>query len=80
MAMEKLVLASNVGGITEVIKHGENGYLFEKGNMGSLKQVLMQILDNDYSQICRKARETVVKKYRWENSAAILQEVYQGLL
>ena len=80
MAMEKPVLASNVGGIAEVIRHGKNGYLFEKGDMGSLKQVLLQILDNDDSQICRNARQTIVKKYRWERSAAILQEVYQSLL
>jgi len=80
MAMEKLILASNVGGIAEVIRHGQNGYLFEKGNMESLKQVLMHVLDNDYSQVCRKARKMVVKKYRWENSAGALQEVYQQLL
>jgi len=80
MAMEKPVLASNVGGIAEVIRHEKNGYLFEKGDMGSLKQVLVQIVDNDNSQVCRNARETVVKKYMWENSAAILQEVYQSLL
>jgi len=80
MAMEKPVLASNVGGIAEVIRHQKNGYLFEKGDMGSLKQVLLQILDNDDSQICRNARQTIVKKYRWERSAPILQEVYQSLL
>jgi glycosyltransferase involved in cell wall biosynthesis len=80
MAMQKPVLASNVGGITEVIRHRENGYLFEKGDMGSLKQVLMHVLDNDYSQVCRKARKTVVTKYRWEKSVAALREIYQQLL
>jgi len=80
MAMEKPVLASNVGGIAEVIRHGHNGFLFDKETGVSLKHLLMQVLDNDCSQICREARKTVVKKYKWENSAASLQEAYQQLL
>lgn len=80
MAMEKPVLGSNVGGIGEVIRHGENGYLFEKGNMESLKKTLLEVLDTDNTQIGKNARKTVVDNYTWDKSAKILQEVYEKLV
>lgn len=79
MAMEKPVLGSNVGGIAEVIKHGENGYLFEKGNLGSFKETLSEALDTDNRQIGKNARKTVIDSYSWDKSAKILQKVYQDL-
>jgi glycosyltransferase involved in cell wall biosynthesis len=80
MAMEKPVLGSNVGGIAEVIKHGENGYLFEKGNMESFKRTLLELLDTDNTQIGRNARKTIVDNYTWAKSAKILQKVYEELV
>ena len=80
MAMEKPVLGSNVGGIAEVIRHGENGYLFEKGNMESFKRTLLEVLDADNSQIGKNARKTIVDNYTWDKSAKILQEVYEDLV
>jgi glycosyltransferase involved in cell wall biosynthesis len=80
MAMEKPVLGSNVGGIAEVIKHEENGYLFEKGNMESFKNTLLEVLDTDNTQIGKNARKTIVENYTWDKSAKILQDVYEGLV
>lgn len=80
MAMEKPVLGSNVGGISEVIKHCENGYLYEKGNMESFKKTLLDVLDGDNSQIGKNARKTVAENYTWEKSAKILQKVYEDLV
>jgi len=80
MAMEKPVLGSNVGGIAEVIRHGENGYLFEKGNMESFKKMLLEVLDADSRQIGRNARRTIVENYTWDKSAKILQQVYEELV
>jgi glycosyltransferase involved in cell wall biosynthesis len=79
MAMEKPVLGSDVGGITEVIKHGENGYLFEKGNMESFKKTLLEVLDTNNTQIGKNARKTIVENYTWDKSARILQRVYDEL-
>jgi len=80
IAMEKPVLGSNVGGIAEVIKHGENGYLFEKGNMESFKKTLLEVLDADNSQIGKNARKSVVENCTWDKSAKILQKVYEDLV
>ena len=80
MAMEKPVLGSNVGGIGEVITHGQNGYLFQKGNIDDFKNTLLEVLDADNAQIGRNARKTVVDNYTWDNSVKILQKVYEDLV
>jgi len=80
MAMEKPVLGSNVGGIAEIIKHGENGYLFEKGNMESFKKTLLEVLDADNTEIGKNARKTIIENYTWDKSAKILQKVYEDLV
>jgi len=40
------VIASRIGGITEVVKHNYNGFLFEPGNIDQLKQILENLLRN----------------------------------
>ncbi|RFC55953.1 glycosyltransferase [Brumimicrobium aurantiacum] len=44
MALGKLILASENGGHTEIIKHGENGFIFKHGLEGSFADTLSDIL------------------------------------
>jgi glycosyltransferase involved in cell wall biosynthesis len=39
------VIASNIGGITDMVKHGINGLLFPMGNKQALKQTMQQAID-----------------------------------
>lgn len=39
------VIASNIGGVTDIVKHGVNGLLFPMGNKQALKQTLQQAID-----------------------------------
>jgi glycosyltransferase involved in cell wall biosynthesis len=39
------VVASKIGVMPEIIKHGENGYLFEQGNVDQLTEILTGIAD-----------------------------------
>ena len=39
------VIASDVGGITDVVKDGENGFLFPMGDVGALQQVMQRVID-----------------------------------
>jgi glycogen synthase len=80
MAMEKSVLGSDVGGIAEVIKHGENGYLFKKGNIEDFKNTLLEVLVADNIQIGKNARKIIVDNYTWDRSANILQKIYEDLV
>jgi len=61
MALGKPIIASNVGGIPELIKDNENGFLFEKGNSNELAEKL-KILLNDRNlaiKMGQKGREFV---------------------
>lgn len=40
------VIASRIGGITEVVKDNYNGFLFESGNIDELKQILENLIEN----------------------------------
>ncbi len=46
MELGKPVIASNVGGIPEIISHGQNGYLFEKNNLDDLEQRLDSLISD----------------------------------
>ena len=67
MGSGKIVVASRVGGIPEIIENNYNGFLFEKGNSKELAQILVKILEKtvDISQIQKNARKTVELKYNW---------------
>lgn len=80
MAMEKPVLASNVGGMSEIIVNGENGYLYQKNNLNSFIKTLHIALDSSDNKIGKNARRTVVENYRWDKSANILRRVYEDLI
>lgn len=41
------VIAANTGGARDIIRHGENGWLFRSGDAGALAELLTQITTND---------------------------------
>jgi len=46
LMLGKTVIASNAGGLPEVITDGQNGYLFEKENEESLNHLLEKVIEN----------------------------------
>jgi len=46
MVSGKAVIASNVGGIPDLVRHGENGLLVRPGDRESLKKALVDLLSN----------------------------------
>jgi glycosyltransferase involved in cell wall biosynthesis len=54
-AMAKLVVASNVGGIPEILHHKVNGLLYEKGNPAALANAIGEILTLDEPALIKKA-------------------------
>ena len=77
------ILASNAGGIPEVIDHNETGILFEKGSKKELIIGLKKIIAMDNAQrdeMGKKARERSIKKFDIKKTAKTLNNIYNEAL
>jgi glycosyltransferase involved in cell wall biosynthesis len=65
MALGKVVIASNVGGLREIIVSGVDGFLFEPGNEEELAKIMRDCFFNETLkvEIERKAREKILSSY-----------------
>lgn len=75
LSMGLPVIASNVGGIPEIIKHKQNGYLFEAGNVKEITNILEEVKVNKKSRedLILKGIETA-KKYSLESQLDIFKQ------
>ncbi len=78
MAMELPVVASNVSAISETLIHRENGFLFNKGDVGELTDLLGEVIGTpDRSMaVARNARRDVEKRFTWSRAATSLDGLY----
>jgi len=69
--MEKPVIATNVGGIPELMKDNETGFLVEKGNPEELIEKISFLLENP--EIAGKmgiaGRKFIEENFSWEKIA-----------
>jgi PEP-CTERM/exosortase A-associated glycosyltransferase len=82
MAQEHLVAASNVGGHRELIRDGENGFLFAPDSPQALADKVLEIADNRdrFEEIRRMGRNYVVEERNWARSVANYQSVYDRVM
>ena len=82
MAQRKLVLASDVGGHKELIREGENGFLFRAGDEYSLANAVLKLLGNreEWESVRDRGRLFVEQERNWPNSVATYQGIYGGLM
>ena len=66
--MEKPVIATNVGGIPELMKDGETGFLIEKNNPDELFEKLSTLLNNleKANEMGKKGKEFVKNNFNWD--------------
>ena len=65
-AMQKPIIASNIGGSNETIIDGKTGFLFEAGNPNKLSEKIEEILslsDLTLNGIGAEGRKNVISKY-----------------
>ena len=82
MACGCTVVASNVGGNPELVVHGENGLLFESGNVASLTGELESVLVDAAlrQRLSSAAIRTIEEGYTREQSARRFGDLYGRLL
>ena len=71
LLMEKPVIATNIGGIPELIEDGKTGFLIETGNHEDLIKKINQVFDQPAvaSNMGSKGKEIIQKKFNWDNIA-----------
>ncbi len=82
MAQGRLLVASDVGGHKELIRHGETGMLFKAGSAAALTQTVVNLLADPKSWPAIKVagRQFVEQKRNWTTSVANYAKVYASLV
>ncbi len=72
------VVGARAGGIPDVIKHGQNGFMFTPGNLGDLSEKAQTLLFNAElrKRLGRQARKDM-EKWSWRASTEKLIDYYQ---
>lgn len=76
------VVAPDVGGISEVVDNGEDGYLIEKRDPKAFAEKCFLLYKNKQLRrgMARAAREKIVKSFSVENMAAQYHELYLNVV
>ena len=82
-SMEKLIIASNIGGSNETIIDEKTGFLFEAGNAKSLSDKILRTLYMDETllkSIGNEGRKNIVQKFNVEKMCFSTYSEYKRLL
>lgn len=81
MAQGRLLVASDVGGHKELIRHGETGMLFKAGSIGALTQAVVSLLAarERWPAMREAGRQFVEDERNWTASVSNYARVYASL-
>ena len=82
LACETPVIATNVGGIPEIIQSGKNGILVPPNNALKLAKAIQYLLDNKdaRTKFGREGRKLILKRFSSETVVNKLCEIYKEML
>jgi glycosyltransferase involved in cell wall biosynthesis len=81
MALGKACVASDVGGLTELVTDGETGVIFEAGNHEALAQALEGLMEDRprLAKLARQGTEFVHRERDWSAIIPRTRELYERL-
>ncbi len=81
LASEVPVVASNIGGIPEIVIDNETGFLFPTGNTKIFANRIMNLLDdeNARNKMGRNGLDLVKKFYTWDKVVTRTEKIYSDL-
>ena len=82
-SMEKMIIASDIGGSNETIINEKTGLLFESGDANSLSKKIIQAITMDETSIeliGKEGRKNIIKKFNVERMCFSTYSEYKRLL
>lgn len=81
MAASKPVVATNGGGVPEIVVDGVTGYLVPMGDAAAMASSINTLLaaPEEAAEMGRKGRERILQKFTIESSARAVEEVYAAV-
>ncbi len=82
MACEAAVIATRVGGLPEVVRDGETGFLVELGDITAMAERAIEILSNEKKQrdMGRRGREWAVEQFNTERVIPKYEKLYERVI
>lgn len=82
MAMQKIVIASNIGGVPEIIEDYKDGILFAPGNASDLANKIIWVLNHSKiaNTIAENARHKIVNMFNTEIKKNKLSKVFSEII
>ena len=81
--MEKLIIASNIGGSNETIINEKTGFLFQAGDASALSKIIIKAITMDemaLQLIGKEGRKNVIKKFNVEKMCFSTYSEYKKLI
>lgn len=83
LAKGKVVIASRIGGLPELIEDGDTGFLFEAGNADDLKLKIEHVFSMEidkYEAMSEHISRVAYEKHNWEQYVGFLIKEYEKLI
>ena len=81
MAYKKLVIASNIGGMRELIEHNKTGLLFKPESYIELEQTILDVLElKNFENIISTSHKYILDNRSWEKNAKLYVQIYTKLI
>lgn len=82
MSYQRPVIASNVGGIVDIVKDGKTGMLVQEKNPKELADAIVKILSDRFlaNRLAKAGNEFVKNRFNWNATIDELVKVYKNLV
>ena len=82
-SMEKIIIASDIGGSNETVINEKTGYLFQAGNANSLSEKILKVLNLDETTLetlGAEGRKNIISKFNVEKMCFSTYSEYKKLI
>jgi glycosyltransferase involved in cell wall biosynthesis len=82
LLMRKPVIATDVGGTSEIIRDGSNGLLVRPGRPNELARAITMFLSQPqrFRAMAENGRKTILERFGFDRRSRLLEEIYAGVM